>query len=104
MPISAMSHITGGGLPGNVNRTLSETVDAKINRKSWTVPPIFKFLQKHGNVDEAEMLRVFNMGVGYIMIVRPHFADSIQNQLEKAGETVFKLGTLTKGTGKVHLK
>ena len=50
------------------------------------------------------MLRVFNMGVGYIMIVRPHFADSIQAQLEKAGETVFKLGTLTKGTGKVLLK
>ncbi len=104
MPISAMSHITGGGLPGNVNRTLSDKVDAKINRKAWAVPPIFKFLQKHGNVDENEMLRVFNMGVGYIMIVRPHFADSIQQQLEKAGETVFKLGTLTKGTGKVLLK
>jgi phosphoribosylformylglycinamidine cyclo-ligase len=104
MPVSAMSHITGGGLPGNVNRTLSEDVDAKISRKAWQVPSVFKFLQKHGNVDEAEMLRVFNMGIGYIMIVRPHFADSITEQLTKAGETVYNLGTLTKGSGKVVLK
>lgn len=104
MPISAMSHITGGGLPGNVNRTLGDHVDAKIKRKAWTVPPIFKFLQKHGNVDDNEMLRVFNMGVGYIMIVRPYFAESITSQLEKAGQTVFKLGTLTKGSGNVILK
>ncbi|MBN4060961.1 phosphoribosylformylglycinamidine cyclo-ligase [bacterium AH-315-I18] len=103
-PVSAMSHITGGGLPGNVNRTLSDSVDAKLSRKSWKVPPIFKFLQKHGNVDESEMLRVFNMGVGYVMIVRPHFADSIKEQLRKAGETVYTLGKLTKGTGKVILK
>ena len=45
--------------------------------ESWDIPPVFKFLQKHGNVDQAEMFRVFNMGIGYVMTVRPHFAEQV---------------------------
>ena len=76
-----MAHVTGGGLPGNVNRALGDDVDAKIDAGSWEVPPIFGFLQGNGNVDDDEMMRVFNMGVGYVLIVRPTFANSIHEQL-----------------------
>jgi phosphoribosylformylglycinamidine cyclo-ligase len=100
-PISAMSHITGGGLPGNVPRTLGDNLNAKIDRKAWQAPPIFRFLQEHGNVEGDEMLRVFNMGIGYVLAVRPWFADSIKSQLERAGERVCVLGKLVKGTGRV---
>ncbi|MFN3166619.1 MAG: phosphoribosylformylglycinamidine cyclo-ligase [Phycisphaeraceae bacterium] len=102
-PISGMAHITGGGLPGNLNRALSDKLDAKLDRGSWDVPPIFKFLQDKGNVADAEMFKVFNMGIGYTLIVRPHFADAVQRQLQKAGETVYRLGEIVKGGGKVRL-
>ena len=102
-PISGMAHITGGGLPGNLNRSLSPKLDAKLSKKSWDIPPVFKFLQKHGSVSDAEMFKVFNMGIGYTLIVRPHFADAIAKQLTRAGETVFRLGEIVPGTGKVRL-
>ncbi len=102
--ISAMCHVTGGGLPGNVPRVLNDEIDAKIDRKSWDVPPVFDFIQKHGNVDDDEMLRVFNMGIGYLVVVRPHFADSVSKLLKKQGETVVKLGKIVKGSGKLQLK
>lgn len=102
-PISGMAHITGGGLPGNVNRALHNSVDAKISRKAWDIPPLFKFLQRHGKVDDQEMLKVFNMGVGYTLIVRPHFADAVRDKLSKQGEQPFVLGKITKGSGRVVL-
>jgi len=102
-PISAMAHITGGGLPGNLNRSLPGNLDAKLDRKSWDVPAVFKFLQEQGNVEDAEMFKVFNMGIGYTLIVRPHFVDAVQKQLQKAGETVYRIGQIVKGSGKVRL-
>ena len=60
-----------------------------------------EFLQKHGNIDEDEMLRVFNMGIGYTLIVRPHFADAVAEKLTKAGETVYTLGKIAAGSGNV---
>jgi phosphoribosylformylglycinamidine cyclo-ligase len=102
--ISGMAHITGGGLAQNIERVLNPQVDAVLNRKAWDVPPVFKFLQKHGKVDDAEMDRVFNMGIGYVLIVRPTFAEAVQRKLEKQGETVCVLGEIRKGTGAVKLK
>ncbi len=102
-PISAMAHITGGGLPGNLNRSLPGDLDAKLDRKAWDVPPVFGFLQEQGNVKDAEMLKVFNMGIGYTLIVRPHFADAIQRQLSRSGETVYRIGEIVEGSGKVRL-
>ena len=102
-PISGMAHITGGGLPGNLNRALPDNLDAKLSLKAWDIPPLFRFLQKHGNVAEDEMFRVFNMGIGYTLIVRPHFADAIAEKLTKAGETVYRLGEIVPGKGKVKL-
>ncbi|MEM8738400.1 MAG: phosphoribosylformylglycinamidine cyclo-ligase [Planctomycetota bacterium] len=100
-PVSGMAHITGGGLPGNVSRALPRHLNAKLSRAAWEVPAVFGFLQKHGGVADEEMLRVFNMGVGYTLIVRPHFAEAVAEKLSRAGETVFALGKITGGSGKV---
>jgi phosphoribosylformylglycinamidine cyclo-ligase len=102
--ISGMAHITGGGLPGNVNRALPDDCDARLRLDAFEVPPTFRFLQKHGNIEEDEMFRVFNMGVGYTLIVRPTFADSVVRQLRRAGEDAFILGEVVKGKGRVRLE
>jgi len=102
-PVTAMVHNTGGGLPGNVPRVLHDAIDAKINLGSWPVPPVFKFLQEHGNVEDAEMLRVFNMGVGYVMVVRPWFAEAVARLLKRAGEDVYTIGKIVKGAGKLKI-
>jgi phosphoribosylformylglycinamidine cyclo-ligase len=64
---------------------------------------VFGFLQQHGNIETEEMYRVFNMGIGYVLIVRPAFADSITSHLEQLGESPVVLGEITSGTGKVHV-
>ena len=102
-PVGAMSHITGGGLAGNVMRTLGSHLNARIERKNWSVPPVFSFLARVGPIDDEQMFRVFNMGIGYVMIVRPHFAESIRHQLRRSGERVTVLGRVTKGTGRLAL-
>jgi phosphoribosylformylglycinamidine cyclo-ligase len=102
--VTGMAHITGGGLPGNLNRALTDDLDAVIDRKGWTVPPLFRFLQKHGKVADDEMDRVFNMGIGYCLVVRPTFADAVAKKLEKSGETVFRLGKIAKGSGVVRYR
>ena len=101
--VSGMSHITGGGIAGNLCRSIGDDVDATIFLDSWEIPNVFNFLQKHGNIETEEMFRVFNMGIGYALIVRPSFADSITTKLEKLGESPIVLGEITNGTGKVHL-
>ena len=102
--VSAMAHITGGGLIGNLPRVLPEGLDAVVNVKSWDIPPLFSFLQDKGNVAEDEMWRVFNMGIGYVLAVRPAFAASITKHLERHGETVYRIGRLVKGKQRVILK
>src|SRR5262249_2591565 len=69
--VSGMAHITGGGLPGNVCRALPEDLDALLDLSTWEPPPIFDFLQRHGDIPTQEMFDVFNMGIGYVLIVRP---------------------------------
>jgi phosphoribosylformylglycinamidine cyclo-ligase len=102
--ITGMAHITGGGIVGNLNRVLPDNLDAKVERKAWEVPPIFRFLQNRGQIEQQEMDRVFNNGIGYCLVVRPTFADSVTRQLEKMGEQVFRLGRIVKGSGKVQLR
>jgi len=101
--VTGMAHITGGGLPGNLNRVLPEGLDAHVECSSWEVPPIFRFLQAHGDVAEEEMYRVFNMGIGYCLLVRPAFADAVERKLRKSGEEVYRLGSVVKGSGQVRL-
>lgn len=102
--ISGMAHITGGGLEGNLNRALHDKVNASINMNTWERPSVFNFLQEQGGIDEAEMRKVFNLGIGYCLIVRPTFADGVKRKLEKMGETVHEIGKITKGKGVVKIK
>lgn len=101
--VTAMANITGSGIPGNVPRTLTPEVNARIEKSAWTVPPVFHFLQQHGSVEEQEMFNVFNMGVGYTVTVKPAFADSVLEQLHKQGEDAKVIGKIVRGTGKVVL-
>jgi phosphoribosylformylglycinamidine cyclo-ligase len=69
--IKGLAHITGGGLPGNLPRTLPDGLAAKINKGSWQIPPLFSLIQQQGNIQEDEMYRIFNMGVGIAIICDP---------------------------------
>lgn len=99
--ISGMAHITGSGIGGNLCRALPSDLDAHVDLASWKRPAVFDFLQKHGNVTDEEMCRIFNLGIGYCLIVRKTFAESITEQLRKLGETVYQIGEIKKGTGQV---
>ena len=99
--MSGMAHITGGGLEGNLGRVLPKDVDAIVDTDAWDVPPVFEFLRDRGGVDEQEMRRVFNMGIGYVLIVRPTFAESVIRQLRRLGEDAVQIGRIVKGSGRV---
>jgi len=94
MPVKGMAHITGGGLAENVPRVLPETVKAVISRSSWTMPPLFQWLQREGRVADAEMQRVFNCGIGMAVVVAAEYADAAVRALSGAGETVFRIGRI----------
>jgi len=102
--IHAMAHITGGGIPGNLPRALPQDCDAVIRKSSWPKQKIFTFLQEKGPVEEEEMFNVFNMGIGFMLIVAEDFADSIIRKLTRYGEQVYNIGRITSGSGKVVLK
>ena len=101
--VHGMANITGGGLVGNIPRVLPDDCDAVLDKSSWPVNDIFKYLQKAGPVEEQEMFRVFNMGIGYVLIVDKDSAGEISKKLESYGETVYQIGTITKGTGIVTM-
>lgn len=100
--ISGMAHITGSGLADNLVRSIPSNCDAVIDRSTWPVLPVFKFLQLHGRIEDEEMKRVFNLGIGYCVVVKPAFADAVKEHLEKLGETVYVIGEVVKGKGRVR--
>ena len=102
--VHGMAHITGGGLPGNIPRVLPRDCNAVIKKVNWPKHKIFTFLQKAGPVEETEMFRVFNMGIGFVLIVAEDFADSIKKKMTRYGEKVYKIGRITTGTGRVVRK
>jgi phosphoribosylformylglycinamidine cyclo-ligase len=102
--VHGMAHITGGGLPGNIPRVLPKNCNAAIKKSNWPIPKIFTFLQEKGPVEETEMFSVFNMGIGFVLIVAEDFASSITKKLSSFGEKVYRIGRITTGTGKVVLK
>jgi len=95
--VRGLAHITGGGLVDNVPRVLPPGRRVFLKRGSWEVPPVFPWLQKLGNVPPAEMDRVFNMGIGFVMIVRPYFADSILSQLGQDRVPACVIGEVREG-------
>ena len=90
--IKGMAHITGGGIPENLPRTLPSHVDFSIDRRSWMIPPLFSWLQQAGAVADAEMFRAFNMGVGMILVCAPGHVDSAVSALRAAGEPAWVVG------------
>lgn len=101
--IHAMAHITGGGLPGNVNRALPSTLDAEIDTNSWDVPNLFSQLQTAGRVAREEMFRTFNMGVGMVVITAPADGETIVQSAQSVGVSAWPLGRVLPGTGRVIL-
>ena len=92
LPVKGMAHITGGGLTENTHRMFPAGTMARIERGSWQRPAIFDWLQKAGNVAEAEMHRVFNCGIGMVVVVAPNDADQAELMLKSAGEAVYRIG------------
>ena len=95
LPVNGLAHITGGGLLENIPRILPDNVTAHIDQGTWVRPPLFDWLQQHGNVAEEEMLRVFNCGIGMAVIVAPEHASAAIDSLRDSGETVWQIGTIT---------
>lgn len=92
--IKGLAHITGGGLIGNIPRILPDSVKAVLQKNSWKMPTLFSWLQEQGNIDEQEMFRTFNCGIGMTLIVPPEDVDNVMSRLKASGETVWKIGMI----------
>ncbi len=102
LPVKAMAHITGGGLTENVARMFPSHVKAVIDRKSWIAPSVFAWLQQHGKVNDVEMARTFNCGIGLVVVVAKEHAEQAATMLRAAGETVFSIGDIRAREGDEH--
>jgi phosphoribosylformylglycinamidine cyclo-ligase len=91
-PIDGLAHITGGGISENIIRSIPDGLGIEIDLSSWQLPPVFQWLQKHGRIEEQEMLRTFNCGIGMVLLVAEDSADEICSALGKANEPVYRLG------------
>jgi phosphoribosylformylglycinamidine cyclo-ligase len=92
--VRGIAHITGGGLEENLNRILPEGKRLQMTRSSWTVPPLFYWLQKLGDIDDSEMFRVFNMGIGLVLVVKPECFDAVRQLLDALSLENFDLGQI----------
>jgi len=103
--VSALAHITGGGIPGNLPRVLPSGVRAEIDLATWPVPSIFKYLAKLGKIDTDELLQSFNMGVGMILLVPPQNVKLVEADLKRRREKFYRIGRIERGdSGKARLK
>lgn len=96
LPIQGLAHITGGGIMDNIVRVIPQACGIAINKGSWDIPPIFPFLQEAGNVDENEMMRTFNNGVGLVAVVPEEKTQEVLNRLTGSGEKAWAIGEVTK--------
>ena len=94
--VKGIAHITGGGLTENIPRILQDGLTAIIQKNTWPRPPLFSWLQEHGNVAESEMHRVFNCGVGMVLVVDKKDASAALDLLKRQGETVWSIGSIEK--------
>lgn len=100
--VHAVAHITGGGIPGNLNRVIGDRYDAVVDPTSWERPRIFTELQRIGGVDEDEMRKVFNLGIGMVVVVPLDAATEALATLDSAGHRATVIGTVTPGRGQVN--
>jgi phosphoribosylformylglycinamidine cyclo-ligase len=99
--VTGMAHITGGGLRENIARVLPRDCDAALRLAAWRPPPVFDFLRRLGT-RRSEMFRVFNMGVGYVLFVRPRYVSGVLEALQQVGERPFEIGRVRRGGGRVR--
>jgi phosphoribosylformylglycinamidine cyclo-ligase len=97
--VKGMAHITGGGLLDNVPRVLADNLTARLDRSAWTMPPLFSWLQRQGNVPDDEMFRVFNCGIGMVLVVAAADTDRAMQVLEQHGERVWRIGRIDSRAG-----
>ena len=97
--VHGIAHITGGGLLENTQRILPKHVDLVLERDSWEIPAVFPWLQKLGNIQDEEMSKVFNMGLGLVFIVSPFYANTVKELAEASGLASWNLGEVKEGTG-----
>ena len=102
VPVKGLAHITGGGITGNVPRVLPENTLARIRKDAWPRPPVFQWLQRTGNVAEDEMFRVFNCGIGMVLVVSREDVKRAGEVLRAEGETVYEIGAIEKGAGEAQ--
>jgi phosphoribosylformylglycinamidine cyclo-ligase len=95
--VKAMAHVTGGGITENLPRVLPAGRRARLDPSAWPVPPIFPAIQRAAAVDDAEMRRTFNMGLGFLVVVAPDAAAAATGRLQGAGERVFEVGEIVAG-------
>lgn len=101
--VRALAHITGGGIPGNVDRVLGADLDAVVRTGSWTRPHAFDVIARESGADEAELFSTFNMGMGMIAVVREADAGQVLDEIRAAGCDAELCGELVEGSGKVHM-
>src|SRR5258708_23717121 len=99
LPVKGLAHITGGGLMENVPRILQKNLVAKIRKSAWLRPELFNWLQREGKVAEGEMHRVFNCGIGMVVVVAAADAKRAAEQLRASGETVYEIGSIEASSG-----
>ena len=99
--VHGIANITGGGLHENLERIVPTGIQVRLERGSWTIPPVFPWLQRLGQIDEEEMNRVFNMGIGLVLVVSPYYANSIQNMLNSFQLPSWEIGEVVVGEQKV---
>ena len=104
LPVHAVAHITGGGITENLDRALPKTLDAQVELGSWPVLPIIQYVIDAAGLDQEQALKTFNMGIGMCVICKPQDAAAIRAELEATGETVYTVGTVIAGEGKVVYK
>lgn len=95
--VHGIAHITGGGLRENLERILPDNTHAVLQRGSWPIPPVFPWLQRLGGIEDAEMERVFNMGIGLVLVIAPYYEATISRMLDEAGLAHWRLGEIKSG-------
>jgi phosphoribosylformylglycinamidine cyclo-ligase len=103
LPVRSFAHITGGGLLDNIPRVLPEGLEVRLDRRAWKRPAVFDWLQRTGNIDETEMHRTFNCGIGMTVCMPPDTADRAVARLQALGETATVIGEVRAGTSGVVL-
>jgi phosphoribosylformylglycinamidine cyclo-ligase len=101
--VKGAAHITGGGIAGNLVRALHDGVDAIVHTRSWPIPKLFRALQEWGEVPEDELWQVFNMGLGFIIIISQEQAKEALQFLGSQGERAHPVGEIVQGSGRVVL-